>query len=119
MESHVEHCKCGKACRYGQRQCLECHAEYMRKWRKAHPLTEEQRRKDICRSYLSVYVRRGKVQRQRCKLCGREDVEALHRDYSKPLEVEWICRLCRYPDWWLNPKQAAWSVSVLFLTENR
>lgn len=68
------------------------HASYMREYRKSHPLTPEQRRRDICRSYLNVYLRRGKIQRGPCAVCGEESVEAHHEDYSKPLEVVWLCR---------------------------
>jgi hypothetical protein len=88
----VKRCKCGLEARKGQRHCLACHAAYMRRWRKIHPLTAEQKRRDNCRSYLNVYVRRGKIQRKRCEVCGRKAVEALHLNYAKPLEVKWLCR---------------------------
>lgn len=29
-----------------------------------------------------------------CKICGKEKVDAHHDDYSKPLEVKWLCRGC-------------------------
>ena len=68
----------------------------MRNWRKTHPMTPEQRRKGIARSYLEEYVKRGKVERKtECERCGSNiKVQAHHRDYSKPLEVEWICLRC-------------------------
>src|SRR5512146_416701 len=69
----------------------EDHNAYMRAWRKTHPMNAEQKRKDSCRSYLGVYLRRGKIQRQPCELCGAP-AEAHHHDYSKPLEVRWLCR---------------------------
>jgi hypothetical protein len=35
------------------------------------------------------------VQSARCKRCQRiGKTEAHHSDYSKPLEVEWLCKLC-------------------------
>lgn len=35
----------------------------------------------------------GKLVRQPCEVCGTtEDVQAHHEDYSKPLEVKWLCR---------------------------
>ncbi len=73
-----------------QRWCNSCRAEYMRNWRKTHHLNAEQRMKDICRSYAGVYKRRGKIQVENCKTCGNP-AEMHHEDYSKPLEVEWLC----------------------------
>jgi hypothetical protein len=76
-----------------QRYCLKCHAAYMRGWRPSHPLTPEQRYKDNARSYAGVYKRRGKLMPQSCA-CGCTDVEMHHADYSRPLDVEWVCRPC-------------------------
>jgi hypothetical protein len=67
------------------------HAAYMRQWRKTHPLTAEQRRRDIARSYAGVYKRRGKLVPQPCVQCGAP-AEMHHIDYNKPLLVTWICR---------------------------
>ncbi len=39
-------------------------------------------------------VARGKLQRQPCQRCGATDlVHAHHDDYSKPLDVAWLCPL--------------------------
>lgn len=39
-------------------------------------------------------VKRGDLVRQPCEACGSAAVEAHHDDYSKPLAVRWLCRLC-------------------------
>ncbi len=84
---------CGGAKRLeNQRYCLLCHAAYMREWRKTHPMNREQKQKDNARSYANVYQRRGKLLKQPCEVCGNLKSEKHHDDYSKPLEVRWLCR---------------------------
>jgi ribosomal protein S27AE len=36
-------------------------------------------------------VRTGKLVPQPCEVCGAINVHAHHDDYSKPLEVRWLC----------------------------
>lgn len=89
-------CKCGNPIeeeRKGQRYCRDCHNAHMRDNRKKHKeLTEHQKKKANCRSYLNVYVKRGKIVKMPCEVCGSLKVEAHHEDYNKPLEVRWFCR---------------------------
>ena len=64
-----------------KRYCLKHRAEYMRKWRKTHPLTPAQRLKDNARSVANVYQSRGKLVSEPCETCGarcwsRRDREA-------------------------------------------
>jgi len=37
-------------------------------------------------------IRDGKLIRKPCEICGNPKVEAHHEDYSKPLEVVWLCK---------------------------
>lgn len=37
-------------------------------------------------------LKAGKLKRQSCEVCGCSDVEGHHDDYSKPLEVRWLCK---------------------------
>ena len=39
---------------------------------------------------LSNAVKRGKIQKQPCWVCG-ENAEAHHPDYDRPLDVVWLC----------------------------
>jgi len=79
--------------RPGQKTCKPCHAEYMRKNRPKHSeLTDAQRMKANCRSYANVAFKRGKLIKQPCVKCGDENSEMHHEDYTKPLEVIWLCR---------------------------
>lgn len=34
----------------------------------------------------------GRLKRQRCEICSKWPADAHHDDYSKPLEVRWLCR---------------------------
>lgn len=63
----------------------------MRNYRANHRLTPEQKRRANARGYAKVYLRRGKLSKRPCH-CGKRKVEMHHRDYSKPLEVVWLCR---------------------------
>lgn len=36
-------------------------------------------------------IERGEIQKLPCFVCGREDSEAHHPDYSAPLAVTWLC----------------------------
>lgn len=79
----------------GQSWCNACHAAYMRANRKRHSeLTPPQKMKSNARSYANVYQRRGKLKKQPCQMCGAVTSEKHHEDYSKPLEVQWLCRRC-------------------------
>lgn len=74
------------------RYCLKCHANYMKQWRKSHPLNTEQRIKANCRAITNMSVKRGKLVKLNCQKCGSIKSETHHFDYSKPLEVNWLCR---------------------------
>ena len=39
-------------------------------------------------------VRSGRLIRQACERCGDYPGHAHHEDYSKPLDVRWLCRSC-------------------------
>lgn len=36
-------------------------------------------------------IARGRLAKQPCEFCGSDAVQAHHDDYSKPLEVRWLC----------------------------
>jgi hypothetical protein len=55
-------------------------------WKKRNP------DKARAHNYLHFAVRVGMVVRRPCEVCGSsEHVHAHHDDYSKPIEVRWLC----------------------------
>jgi hypothetical protein len=80
----------------------EAHGVMNRKWNSEHP---DQRKASSARfkkshpqrnrahSMLSWAVKNGKIQKQPCRDCGAVTVDGHHDDYSKPLDVIWLCKL--------------------------
>lgn len=60
--------------------------EYQKNRRARNPEKEDARRA------IMWAVRRGWIKPSPCEVCGtRENLQAHHDDYSKPLEVRWLC----------------------------
>ncbi len=99
------------------------HAVYMRQWkltdkgklsiqRTAEKIREnrpsdwwkkdKERRKKTCpeklraRKAIDNRIQKGTLVRPtKCQRCGgSENIQAHHPDYSKPLEIEWVCSAC-------------------------
>lgn len=45
------------------------------------------------RAKIRYAVKVGKIKKQSCEKCGEKKVQAHHTDYSKPLEVNWLCHI--------------------------
>lgn len=50
--------------------------------------------KNSARHISKHAIESGKLVRQPCEKCGSEPTEAHHDDYSKPLDVRWLCKPC-------------------------
>ena len=80
-----------------RRWCNSCHAAYVKEWRAGRTVTDEGRRRDICRSYANVYKRRGKlVPPGACEWCHEPgELQMHHPDFDRPLLVIWLHPACR------------------------
>ena len=50
--------------------------------------------KNRARRILLYHKRKGSVIQQPCEVCGNPKTQAHHDDYSRPLEVRWLCMIC-------------------------
>lgn len=60
-------------------------ADKRRRMKKKYP------EKHKARNIVYFAIKSGKLTRQPCQVCGNPKVEAHHDDYSKPLDVRWLC----------------------------
>src|ERR1700691_3817842 len=58
---------------------------YQARGRRSHP------EKSRARGVVSKAIKSGRLVREPCRVCGNPKSEAHHEDYSKPLEVIWLC----------------------------
>lgn len=87
---------------YQYYRCNPCNTEKMREYYKTeegrkkvsqavYRSVDKLRNKQNARSLLNWYLKKGKISKVQC-YCGNKKTEAHHPDYSKPLEVIWLCR---------------------------
>jgi hypothetical protein len=88
---HCRKCNADRCRRYRATPngAMKCREAVYRSW-------EREPEKQAARLLLNASVRKGLIARpDRCSKCGEvKKVEGHHRDYSHPLEVEWVCRGC-------------------------
>jgi hypothetical protein len=93
---------CQRTARHGGRYCRPCATAATRRWRErnAAVLAERERTRTFddgdqlvrrARAYVTEYVKRGKLSRGRCEICGEPKVLATWDDPHKPREVRWLC----------------------------
>lgn len=60
--------------------------QYSKRWQERYP------EKRTAQNKLANALRSKKLTKNACQVCGEMVVDAHHEDYSKPLEVQWLCR---------------------------
>ena len=56
------------------------------KWQSANP------KATWAHAALRSGLKRGLLERRPCEVCGDEPADGHHDDYSRPLDVRWLCR---------------------------
>lgn len=72
-------------------------------YRHGNGYSEERRRASVL---VAKAIKRGKLIPRPCEVCGfegrcrdgRNKIHAHHDDYSKPLEVRWLCKACHHKE---------------------
>lgn len=93
---------CRRDCDRAQNQRPE-RIEKMEQYRQAESTMERNRERskqhyidnpeaNRARAMIAGLIRAGLIERFPCQVCGKEPTDGHHPDYSKPLEVIWLCR---------------------------
>ena len=89
-----------KAKRNGRKSwCRSCCVLDVKKYKETHPgygkwdRTKRNMFKHKARQAVTNAVRDRRLIKQPCP-CGETKVQGHHEDYSKPLDVEWLCTKC-------------------------
>ena len=96
---------CRRRARPGGRHCPGCHAAAVRRYRDDHRRElavrrrdaaavrdEDARARDSARAKLAMALRRGTLERGRCRECGSAAVMGLIAEPGRWREVVWVCR---------------------------
>lgn len=62
------------------------------------PCKRAARQKRAARRKVATEIDAGRLLRGRCEACGASKTDAHHADYSKPLDVRWLCRRCHFKE---------------------
>lgn len=99
LTGHCKPCRRKYANAYRNANIEKARAQ-SRAWHAAHPEeTRENLRKtkarapwkERARTQVHRALRAGLLVKKPCEVCGSEKAQAHHDDYSKPLEVRWLC----------------------------
>jgi len=79
-----------------RQQCRQCRNERMRPTRTKYfeQYREQSPEKVAAHRIVAAAIASGELTVEPCEVCGATDtmIDAHHDDYSKPLEVRWLCR---------------------------
>jgi len=71
-------------------KCRHCYNQY----KKAYLEVDINLIKQSARIKANRALSKGLIIKQDCAICGTQESEMHHHDYSKPLDVNWLCHPC-------------------------
>jgi len=83
--------KCKECTKKDTRQYSHSDAGIVKKRKWASDWKKRNRRKDCANFLAQEALRKGKIQKKPCCVCGSENVQAHHENYDFPLDVVWYC----------------------------
>jgi len=63
-------------------------------WWYVHNQNPIEKMRNKARRKVRTALASKKIKKLDCIVCGHWDVQAHHIDYSKPLEIRWLCKAC-------------------------
>ena len=92
-----------------EHRCLVCRADWQRDYNKTHHGRAKHNKivkalidkhPERRRAYYKVFkaIKDGVLVKQPCEICTTPKTQAVHTDYTQPLNVRWLCRLCASRD---------------------
>ena len=90
-----------------ERRCLACRAKWQIEYHKTssgksqHSLATKavgQKYPERIKAYYRVHkaLKDGSLLKQPCVNCGSDESQAIHLNYHEPLNIMWLCPLCRH-----------------------
>ena len=73
------------------RQYYQNNKQRINEWKNTYNKTMD-KEKLQCRHQVFIALKKGLLKRESCEFCGISKTEAHHKDYSKPLQVNWVCK---------------------------
>ena len=92
-----------------EHRCLVCRSDWQRDYNKTQHGREKHKKivkalinkhPERRRAYYKVFkaIKDGVLIRQPCEVCAAPKTQAIHTDYTQPLNIRWLCRLCASRD---------------------
>lgn len=97
-------CDAKRAKEYFERTNTQRRESLRANWRRATAnAMEKHPEKWEARRLTRLAVLKGELEQGVCEVCGVEETQAHHDDYSKPLNVRWLCKKHHYEEHLITP----------------